>query len=132
MLGELIREASGKLVGTRVLDEHGKIEATVEEHGRILGTEETTTATFWAVPRSDGTLYGEVNRLTVTKDGEMATSKGSGIGRPKGRPPAASYRAAVFYQTASQKLARLNTVISVAEVEIEEDGNFALKEWEWK
>jgi hypothetical protein len=45
---------------------------------------------------------------------------------------AVSYRGAVYYQTASPKLSRLNTVAGVFEFESDESGNTQSKIWEWK
>ncbi len=48
----------------------------------------------------------------MTQDGEMVTWKGQGIGRLTG-VGAVSWRGAVYYQTASEKLARLNGIAGV-------------------
>ena len=37
-----------------------------------------------------------------------------------------------YYQTASHKLARLNSVVAVWEYEIDENGNVQGTIWEWK
>lgn len=132
--GKLIREAHGKLAGVRILDASGRTEVTVQEEGMILGVEDLTTATFTGAPRPDGRLFGEVNRVIVTKEGDSILSFGSGLATPKGRPPALSVRGPLYYQTSSnkEKLMPLNGMMSVYEVEIDEQGKFTVKEWEWK
>ena len=48
------------------------------------------------------------------------------------RGGAVSYRGAIYYSTASPKLARLNTVAAVFEYEVDANGNTHTKQWEWK
>ena len=36
MLGDLIYEAAGKVVGMRVLDDNGTMEITLDEQGRVF------------------------------------------------------------------------------------------------
>lgn len=43
-----------------------------------------------------------------------------------------SYRGALFYSTASPSLARLNSVATVFEFEVDAEGNTHTKSWEWK
>jgi hypothetical protein len=63
--------------------------------------------------------------------GEAVTWKGAGVGTFKERG-AVSYRGAVYYQTASPTLSRLNSVAGVFEFESDESGNIQSKVWEWK
>ena len=60
----------------------------------------------------------------------MATWKGGGVGKFTGG--GVSYRGAIYYSTASQKLARLNGIATVFEFEVDADGNTQSKIWEWK
>lgn len=129
MLGELIAESRGKRIVRRVLAD-GKVEVTFEESGTLLGTATTGFGTYWAQVRADGTLYGEGQGITVTKDGEMATWKGFGVGKLVGG--AVSYRGAVSYYSSSPKLSRLNSVAAVFEYGADEAGNTHSKLWEWK
>jgi hypothetical protein len=68
----------------------------------------------------------------MTQDGEMGTWAGTGVGRFTGPGGAVSFRGAVYYQIASQKLARLNSVAVMYEWEIDQDGNGRVGLWEWK
>jgi hypothetical protein len=45
---------------------------------------------------------------------------------------AVSYRGAIYYSTASPKLARLNRIAVVFEYEVDANGNTHTKSWEWK
>ncbi len=135
MLGEKILEHSGKITGQRVLPSEGgtpKIETSFQANERLLGVEATTLGTYQAVARPGGILFGQGEGVIMTKEGDMATWTGQGIGRPKGRGMAASWRGCIYYQTASQKLARLNGIAAVFEYEVDENGNTQGSGWEWK
>jgi hypothetical protein len=56
MLGDLIYEAAGKVVGMRVLDGNGTMEMTLEERGKIFGIECSLTLTCVGKPRPGGML----------------------------------------------------------------------------
>ena len=132
MLGEAIGESRGKRTGRRILSTDGlKVEVSFEDSGKILGIEGNGITTYWAQTRPDGNLYGEGEGVFFTKDGEIATFKGQGVGKlqPGG---AVSYRGAVYYSTASPKLARLNSIAAVFEFEVDANGNTHSKFWEWK
>ncbi len=58
----------------------------------------------------------------ITGDGDMATWKGQGVGKFEGGG-AVSCRGAVYYSTASPKLARLNTVGVVFEFDVNAQGD---------
>ncbi|HKG89809.1 MAG TPA: hypothetical protein VKA95_15935 [Nitrososphaeraceae archaeon] len=62
----------------------------------------------------------------------MVTHIGEGIGR-FGSSGGVKWRGSVFSRTSSGgKLAFLNNMIGVFENEIDVDGNFSEKIWEWK
>ena len=134
MLGELILEEKGKITGKRVIPSRSggqRIEVSIEVGGKLLGIEHRTIATYWSVVRPDGFLYGEGQGMVITKDGDQASWVGQGSGKfkPGG---GVSYRGAVYYQTASPKLARLNGIAVVYEYETDADDNTTAKGWEWK
>jgi len=130
MLGEMLGEASGKMSGQRVLPD-GKVEISFQQSGKILGVETTEIGTYTSEMRADDTLFGEGQGVDMTKDGETAMWKGPGVGKFT-RPGAISYRGAIYYQTTSKKLARLNGIAIVFEYETDENGNTSGKFWEWK
>lgn len=109
-----------------------KVESSFHQSGKILGVEVTEMGTYWSVVRAGGMLYGDGQGVTMTKDGEMAAWTGNGVGRFTGQGEAVSFRGALYYQTSSAKLARLNSVAVVFEFEVDENGNTHAKLWEWK
>ena len=134
MLGEKIGGESGKVIGQRVLPNPGggpKMETTFRSSGTLLGANTTDTGTYWSVVRPDGTLYGEGQGVMVSQDGDLATWIGQCIGTLK-RDGAVSYRGAVYYQAASPKWSRLNSVAVVYEYEVDAQGNARAEFWEWK
>ena len=133
MLGEQIGESRGKRTARRVLSvDHGfKVEVAGESVGKVLGIDANEIGTYCSVSRPDGTLYGEGQGVVLGNEGSTATWKGQGVGRFVGGG-AVSYRGAVYYSTASPKLARLNTVAAVFEFEVDAQGNTHSKLWEWK
>ena len=133
MLGEQIGEARGKRTGRRVLSVDGgfKVEVAFETQGKLLGVDNMEIGTYWSESRPDGSLYGEGQGVVITQDGEVATWKGGGVGKFVGGG-AVSYRGAIYYSTASQKLARLNGGAAVFEFDVDAEGNTRAKIWEWK
>ena len=134
MLGELIYEQKGKISGYRVLDTEGPtIETTITGTGIINGIDVTDIVTYWSKPsKSDlKTFHAEGQGVILTKDGEMATWKGYGIGRYNGRNR--TDKGSVFFKTSTNgKLSFLNNKIGVFEYEANENGNTNGKIWEWK
>lgn len=134
MLGDLLGEERGKATGYRVLPSEGtgpKVEVSFQASGKILGIETTEMGTYWSMPKPGGFLHGEGQGVVMTRDGEMATWVGQGVGRI-GAGGSASWRGALYYSTASTKLARLNGVAIVFEFEVDQQGNTSAKIWEWK
>ena len=133
MLGDIIYEQKGKISGYRVLDTEGPtIETTITGTG-INGIEVTDIVTYWSKPsKSDlKTFCAEGQGVILTKDGEMATWKGYGIGRYSGGNR--TDKGSVFFKTSTNgKLSFLNNKIGVFEYEADENGNTNGKIWEWK
>ncbi len=109
-----------------------KLEVSCQGNGKLLGQEMTEFITYWQTVRPGGELYGEGQVVMMTQDGQMATWTGFGVGRPTGKGFAASYRVAGSFQTASKQLSRLNGLVTVIEYEVDGNGNYSYKEWEWK
>ena len=107
------------------------MEVSVQASGKILGIEAREIVTYWSAVLPNGFLYGEGRGFVMTKDGDRATLIGQGTGKfkPGG---GVSYRGAVYYQTASSKLARLNGTALVFEYETDANDNTSVKSWEWK
>jgi hypothetical protein len=135
MLGEQIGEETGQITGTRVLPDEGagpKVEVSFQSSGTLLGVHESNMGTYVSVARPDGTLFGEGQGVIMTDEGEVVTWRGQGVGRLTGHGMAASWRASIYSQTTSERLARLNSVAGMVEFEADESGKIAAKSWEWK
>ncbi len=137
MLGEKLGELHGKITGYRVLPADGdrpRVETSLEISGTLLETEITLMGTYYSVVRADGSLYGECpwQGVLMTKDGEVGTWAGSGVGRFTGDGTGVSFRGPLYFQTNSQKLARLNQVCAIHEWEVAGNGNADLGLWEWQ
>jgi hypothetical protein len=134
MLGEKLGESAGNITGTRVLSAAGpetKLEVSFQGRGTLLGVGITDLGTYWQVIRPGGVLYGEGQVVMMTDDGELAPWVGGGVGRPTGPGYSASYGVYGAFQTASEKLARLNRVATAIEYEVAEDGSYHWIAWEW-
>jgi hypothetical protein len=134
MLGEVIGEDRGKVTSQRVLPSEGgppRVETSFQAQGTLYGVPATEMATYIAVLRPDGTLFGEGQGVVMGQNGEAATWRGSGIGTMK-KDGSISYRGAVYYQSASPAWARFNSVAGVFEYEVDAQGNTRGKLWEWK
>jgi hypothetical protein len=135
MLGKQLGEGSSKTTATRVLPSDGptpKLEISNQGRGKLLGMDTNVFGTYTQTLRSGGVLYGEGQTVAITSDGDIATWTGFGIGRPTGPVPAATFSICGSFQTASEKLAHLNTVATVIEFQVDENGNGTWKMWEWK
>jgi hypothetical protein len=136
MLGEQIAELKGKIIGQRVLDvEDPTIETSVSVSGIIKGTQVKETLTFEGRPTTTttkGVLHGKGKGVIMAGESELATYTGEGVGRPSSSG-SINYRGSIFYSTSSNgKLEFLDNLIGVFESEIDTEGNFSEKIWEWK
>jgi hypothetical protein len=133
MLGEMLTEAKGRITGQRVLSADGpKIEASFTSEMRIKGIDATEMGTFTSVPRQGGVMFGEGSGVIMSKDGEMISWSGNGIGRQQ-QDGNVAYRGAVYFQTSSTgKFATLNNTVVVFEFNADAAGNTMEKSWEWK
>jgi hypothetical protein len=137
MLGDLICEEHGKVTGLRVLGQEGagpKVEVSFQATGKMLGIDESDMGTYFTVVRQHGTgtMYGQGDGVFMTQSGDMVTWSGNGVGRFTGRGSGVSFRGVAYYQTASERFARLNGIAGIYEYETDETGNVHLKVWEWK
>jgi len=134
MLGEPIGEARGQITNFRVLSGDGapKVEVSFQSTGTLLGVACTEMGTYVSTMRPDGTMFGNGQGILTTTDGEGITWTGQGLGKRKGSGMAASWRGAIYYQTASRNLARLNGMVALFEYDTDGDGKTHSKMWEWK
>jgi hypothetical protein len=129
LVGDLIYEESGKIVGTRVLGvDSPKIEYSYTAQGVLKGEIKiTNTGTYYIILRSTaGVMYGEGKGVFMTTDGELATWTAQGIGlrhtRGDGKMTAIG---SVFFRASSAtgKLAFLNDIVAVFKYEEDQAGN---------
>jgi hypothetical protein len=134
MLGELLGEFEGKIIGQRVLPSISPMtEISVQQSGKLMEIDTTDILTYCCVVRPDGTLFGEGHGITMTKEGDMATWKGQGTGKFTGKGSSAcSFRGAIYFQSSSEKLSCLNCIAVIYEYEVDDNGNTHSKLWEWK
>lgn len=135
MLGEMFAEDQGKITGIRVLPSEGqdcKIEVSFQATGRILGVETTDMGTYQSLLTPAGILRGKGQGVLMTKNNEVITWTGEGVGKPAGKGMAASWRGSIYYQTTAPRLANLNGLCAIFEHEVDEAGNLKTKIFEWK
>lgn len=135
MLGELLGEMEGKVSSSsqRVVDIKGRtMETTVMASGSLKGVQVTETLTYVANPTSKGVLHGVGNGIITTEDGDIVTFTGEGIGTFDASG-VLKWRGAIFFDTSSEgKLGSLNNIVGVFEAQVDAQGNFTDKTWEWK
>ena len=133
MLGELIGETTGKMSGQRVIDLEGPtVETNVSSMGTLNGVQVTETLTFVSGPTSKGVIHGIGKGIINTKDGQIATFTGEGIGRFDSTG-VLKWRGALFFHTNSEgNLQFLDNMVGVFESDVDALGNFTDKIWEWK
>jgi hypothetical protein len=135
MLGELIGEGRGQVTSNRVLPtEPGqgpRVEVSFESNGTLLDVVGHELATYWAVARADGTLYGEGQGLITSPQGDMATWRGSGVGRMN-EAGGSEFRGAIYFESASPRLVSLNGIAGVYEFSVDQSGKTEARIWEWK
>jgi hypothetical protein len=135
MLGELLGEMEGKVSSSsqRVVDIKGRtMETTVMASGSLKGVQVTETLTYVANPTSKGVLHGVGNGIITTEDGDIVTFTGEGIGAFDASG-VLKWRGAIFFDTSSEgKLGSLNNIVGVFEAQVDAQGNFRDKTWEWK
>lgn len=133
MLGDLIYEGKGSIIGSRVVNvEKNQIEYSLIEEGRFRDIKVIVTSTFWTTPTGKDTVYGEAQALINTKDSrDTATYRGCGIGYLMNLGKTI-FRGTNFYKTSPNgKLSYLNDVVGAFEAEAYENHHLG-KVWEWK
>ena len=132
MLGEQIGETKGRRLVRRVISiDPPTAEVSFEDTGQMLGIPTAGMGSYTSTIRPDGSVFGHGQGLSMTQDGEAITWTGTGVGK-FGPGGSVSYRGMLFFQTASQKLARINNVCGAFEYEVDASGDTISKIWEWK
>ena len=134
MLGDHIGEERGQVLVRRVLTTEGapKVEVSFEAQGQMLGLSTTDIGTYVTTVRPDGSLHGEGSGIIRSSDSsEIATWTGSGVGHFT-QDGGASYRGAIYCQSQTPKLARLNGIAALFEYNVDASGKTESTLTEWK
>jgi hypothetical protein len=133
MLGESIGELKGKITSQRVLSVEGpRMETSISATGNLRGAQVTETLTYVASQTSKGVLHGVGNGVILSTEGELVTYTGEGIGKFDSSGTL-KWRGAIFFTTKSTgRLSSLNNLVGVFEAQVDAEGNFSDKTWEWK
>jgi len=132
MLGEQIGETKGRRLVRRVISiDPPTAEVSFEDTGQMLGIPTAGMGSYTSTIRPDGSVFGHGQGLSMTQEGEAITWTGTGVGK-FGPGGSVSYRGMLFFQTASQKLARVNNACGAFEYEVDASGDTISKIWEWK
>jgi hypothetical protein len=108
-----------------------QIEVSFQGSGRLLGHDITDIGTYVQTLRPGGVLYGEGDVFYITADGESAQWRGFGVGRPTGPFPAGHFAVCGSIETESRALRRLNEIATVAEYDVDQEGNYHYTTWRW-
>jgi hypothetical protein len=107
------------------------MEVTDQGTGTLFGVGVNQSVTYVGTMRPNGTIAGQGTGVAMTMSGGAATFRGVGVGRFV-RPGVLSWRGSLFYETASDELARLNGIAVLFEYEIDESGKSEGHLYEWK
>jgi hypothetical protein len=132
-LGKLFFEEKGKITGQKSLGAN-RTEISYSSNGTMKGDiEVTTSGNFVSVSRGDNVSYSRGQAIVTTKDGtEKANYTFLAIGRVADDDKPIFMGASVYSTNSTDKLAFLNNQVGVFRVELDKQGNFVNKEWEWK
>ena len=99
--------------------------------GTLRGTQVTETLTYVASLTSKGVLHGIGNGLIMSTEGDLITYTGEGIGKIDSSGTL-KWRGAIYFTESTGKLSSLNNQVGVFEAQVDAEGNFSDKTWEWK
>ena len=137
MLGELVLESSGQISGARVLplSDTGEIrtECSFQGQGRMLGIEIADAGAFVQTLRSDGVLYVEQGHVVISGPaGAVAYLDGFALGKPLGAGDSVHFASCGVMRTTALHWKRLNEVAIICEYDVDAQGKFIARAWEWK
>jgi hypothetical protein len=108
------------------------METSISATGNLRGTQVTETLTYVASQTSKGVLHGVGNGVIMSTEGELVTYTGEGIGKFDSSGTL-KWRGAIFFTSESTgRLSSLNNLVGVFEAQVDAEGNFSDKTWEWK
>jgi hypothetical protein len=138
-LGDLLFEEKGKQLSARTVD---SIEPTAEISGMgSLRYKDENISTHWTISvkiGQNGVSHAQGRGIMYAENNEVATYSINGIGKPKSSGGGSSSRGvSMFHSNLSSsssngKLSSLNDIVTVYELEQDNEGNYTAKAWEWK
>lgn len=132
-LGKVFFEEKGKITGQKPLGAN-KIKISYSSNGTMNDNIDVTTfGNFVSISRGNNVTYNQGEAVIKTKDGtESANYTFLAIGRlvEGGKP--IFIGASVYDTNSTGKLAFLDNQVGIFKVELDKQGNFVNKEWEWK
>jgi hypothetical protein len=137
-LGDLLFEEKGKQISSRTVD---SIEPTAEISGiGNMKYKDETISTHWTISvklGQNGVSYAQGRGIMYAENNEVTTYAINGIGRlnSSGGGSSSSRGVSIFHTNAlsnGRKLSALNNIVTVYELEQDNDGNYIAKLWEWK
>jgi hypothetical protein len=137
-LGDLLFEEKGKQISSRTVD---SIEPTAEISGMgNMKYKDENISTHWIISvklGQNGVSYAQGRGIMYAENNEVATYSINGIGKANSSDGGSSSSRGVsmFRTNASSingKLSALNDMVTVYELEQDNDGNYIAKVWEWK
>ena len=133
MLGELIGECSGHIGGFRVMNtEDGTaLEVTLRGEGRLLGEPIADFGTLVQPVRSGRPPRGNAHHVMMTASGDIGDWSGFGVGRPTGSGFQSSWAAYGHFEAPQGTLSRLADIVTTIEFDVDEDGSYRWRMWEW-
>jgi hypothetical protein len=135
LLGEKIGEEHGKVSGRRILPGDDDVrwvtmEISVEMKMTVLGQSGMNAGTYTVVERGPGQIYGKGQGIFMMEDGQAAIWNGHGVAHlddAGGMHVAAS----IAFQTTSEKLAKLNSMLVLVEHRTDTQNNAHSEFYEW-
>jgi hypothetical protein len=131
-LGKLFFKEKGKITGQKPLGAN-KMEVSYSSNGTMNDNiDVTTVGNFVSISRGNNVTYNQGEAVIKTKDGTGSTNYTFlAIGRLESGKPI-FIGASVYDTNSTGKLAFLDNQVGIFKVEIDKQGNFVNKEWEWK
>ena len=135
MLGEKIGSEQGKVTGRRALKGDAdyrflRMEVTVETECTILGVQGMNIGTYTIAERGPGQVYGEGQGMFMSASGEGAIWNGHGVARMDDTG-AMHIAASIVFQTTSEKLASLNSMVVLVEHHADMQNNASSDLFAW-
>lgn len=108
------------------------METSVAANGNFVGSQVNVTLTYTSKLVTNGVVYGWGNGVLMTTDGDMATYTGEAIGKIASSGMSVGVGLYFTILTTSGKLASLSNLVAVLEAEVDAQGDFSEKTWEWR